>query len=771
MNTVKDDQNRCPRCGIVIPPGSPGGLCPKCLLSEANAATEPPLNSATEDVPPIEKIRAAFPQLEIIELIGKGGMGFVYKARQPHLDRFVALKILPDKLARDPLFAERFNREGRVLAKLNHPNIVSIYDFGQAGDFYYLLMEYVDGVNLRQAMQLGKFSPSEALRIVPKICEALQYAHEHGILHRDIKPENILIDAQGNVKITDFGIAKLIGEQKKDITLTGTGTVLGTPHYMAPEQIETPNKVDQRADIYSLGVVFYEMLTGELPLGRFEPPSARTPVSKEVDEVVFKSLERDKEKRFRSAQEVKTKVEHISEAEPGREPVSKERQETQAGAKPQKLSPYALWSASLTGIGMLLFVIIFLLLATTMHGISIIGAIFAMLPGLLFCIAGTILGWIALSKFRAEPGRWIGLPLAVFGALAFPLTFLTIVIIGIPYTMVTYLMVATHRPSIITSIIALAIPCVVIAFSMWAIIKTKAWAKGEDSIPKSSKKFILIFTLVIFCSMLLMRFISGEREYSHSAPVTIMSGISGKNPIASGGDILKEGIVELVGVCDAKNPSVWWSGDGKKSVEVDPKRYANRFNLALTTGDKEFLMLWKYNRDVKGAGISFVCPGSKSFGYANELNDSECLLRVNYPEDVGKKAKIHIGIADGEWETVAESPRNVSSSTMIYRDGQKWDIVFFDTTVDIKGNLNQMVSCQAPNADLYQFRVVGITSDGTELKSIQSTISVSSIKAVFKKETYGEKINDIKKFRLQIRKYKWATFDVALSPEFVKLEK
>ncbi|HWN94745.1 MAG TPA: serine/threonine-protein kinase, partial [Methylomirabilota bacterium] len=208
--------------------------------------------------------------MQIIELIGRGGMGFVFKARQPPLDRFVALKLLPDSLAHDPQFAERFNREGRVLARLNHPNIVSIFDFGHTGapvsdparaaqpneragsetgappqpGFYYLMMEYVDGVNLRQAMQAGRFSPAEALTIVPKICEALQFAHEEGILHRDIKPENILLDAKGRVKIADFGIAKIVGDDQPDISLTATGAALGTPHYMAPEQFEKPATVD-----------------------------------------------------------------------------------------------------------------------------------------------------------------------------------------------------------------------------------------------------------------------------------------------------------------------------------------------------------------------------------------------------------------------------------------------------------------------------------------------------------------------------------------------
>src|SRR5581483_9434813 len=209
--------------------------------------------------PSLDEVAAAFPNLEIISLIGQGGMGYVFKARQPRLDRFVALKILPQTLAADPAFAERFAREGRVLARLNHPNIVTIHDFGQAGGFFYLLIEFVDGVNLRQAMQSGRIQPAEALGIVPKVCDALQFAHNEGILHRDIKPENIMLDAKGRVKIADFGIAKLMGNTasqgplsrfqedsetgegregdfQRGPAITETGRILGTPHYMAPEQ-------------------------------------------------------------------------------------------------------------------------------------------------------------------------------------------------------------------------------------------------------------------------------------------------------------------------------------------------------------------------------------------------------------------------------------------------------------------------------------------------------------------------------------------------------
>src|SRR5262245_53070183 len=314
-DTVK--LNQCPKCGAPIPAQAPQGLCPKCVLVGAAAATEAAVPAtATSEIPSLQRVAAAFPQLEILELIGRGGMGFVFKARQPHLDRWVALKLLPDKLARDPRFAERFNREGRVLARLNHPNIVSIYDFGMTEHFYFLLMEFVDGVNLRQAMQAGRFSPGEALSIVPRICEALQYAHEQGILHRDIKPENILLDARGQVKIADFGIAKLVGDDKPEVALTATGAALGTPHYMAPEQLEKPSEVDHRADIYSLGVVFYEMLTGELPIGRFAAPSSKTPVGAAVDEVVFRTLEKDRERRYQSAGDVKTQVEQAASEPP-----------------------------------------------------------------------------------------------------------------------------------------------------------------------------------------------------------------------------------------------------------------------------------------------------------------------------------------------------------------------------------------------------------------------------------------------------------------------
>ncbi len=278
----------------------------------------------TDDTPPAqpplppEQIAPHFQQLEIIECLGRGGMGVVYKARQKTLNRFAALKLLAPERVNDAKFAERFAREAQALAALNHPNIVTIYDFGQAGGFYYLLMEFVDGLNLRQLLRSRKFTPEEALAIVPPLCDALQFAHDRGIVHRDIKPENLLLDKTGRVKVADFGIAKMLGAVNggKEIASSpaaenATQTALGTPSYSAPEQKTDPQRVDSRADIYSLGVVFYELLTGELPGKRIEAPSHKVQIDVRLDAVVLRALEQKPELRYRQVSEVKKMVETI----------------------------------------------------------------------------------------------------------------------------------------------------------------------------------------------------------------------------------------------------------------------------------------------------------------------------------------------------------------------------------------------------------------------------------------------------------------------------
>jgi len=301
----------CESCRAELPADSTQSLCAKCL---AAGRTINPTPRADAGFPPPHPLalRSLFPQLEILGLLGHGGMGAVYRARQRGLDRMVALKILAPQISTEPDFAERFAREARALARLSHPNIVTVFDLGKSGSLYYFLMEFVDGMNLRQLMETYHLTPRETLGIVPQICEALEYAHGEGIVHRDIKPENILMDQKGRVKVADFGLSKLLEPGPQDIQLTQTGQVLGTMHYMAPEQLETPLEVDQRADIYSLGVVLYEMLTGGLPLGRFELPSKKVAVDPRLDELVLHTMERDPRRRCPSVGEVRLQLEAIA---------------------------------------------------------------------------------------------------------------------------------------------------------------------------------------------------------------------------------------------------------------------------------------------------------------------------------------------------------------------------------------------------------------------------------------------------------------------------
>jgi uncharacterized protein (TIGR03435 family) len=315
---------KCPQCGTPLPADAPRGLCPNCLMA-LNLKTETVFTgdspAAQPPLPP-EQIAPHFPQLEILECLGRGGMGVVYKARQKSLNRLVALKLLAPERVNDTKFAERFAREAQALAVLNHPNIVTIYDFGQAGGFYFLLMEFVDGVNLRQLLRARKFTPEEALAIVPPLCDALQFAHDRGIVHRDIKPENLLLDKAGRVKVADFGIAKMLGATnggqggEAAAPESATQNVVGTPSYSAPEQKSDPQRVDSRADIYSLGVVFYEMLTGELPGKRIEPPSRKVQVDVRLDEVVLRALEKTPELRWQTAAELRTQVETLTQTSP-----------------------------------------------------------------------------------------------------------------------------------------------------------------------------------------------------------------------------------------------------------------------------------------------------------------------------------------------------------------------------------------------------------------------------------------------------------------------
>ncbi len=300
MNT----KAQCPDCGKPLPEGRENGLCPVCLMGQAmNTHTVQTLpGSDPSAVPPSpEAMAERFPQFEGLECLGRGGMGVVYKARQKSLDRWVAIKVLAPERVHDHRFAGRFAREARTLARMNHPNIVTVFDHGETGGLFYIVMEYVDGVNLRDLFREGKMAPEQALAIVPPICEALEYAHDKGVIHRDIKPENSLLDREGRVKIADFGIASLVG---------GKGDRSGTPPYMAPEQEQ--GVVDLRADIYALGAVLYEMLTGERPAKDLVAPSKRVQIDVRIDEIVLRALDKEPSRRYQTAAEFRTMVETMA---------------------------------------------------------------------------------------------------------------------------------------------------------------------------------------------------------------------------------------------------------------------------------------------------------------------------------------------------------------------------------------------------------------------------------------------------------------------------
>lgn len=302
---------QCKNCGQQIDVYSASETCPSCMFRLA--VNEPTINSDLKgfNLPTPEELDAALPRLRVSSLIAHGGMGAVYKATQTELDRVVAIKVLPTELSRDIKFTRRFQQEARTLARLNHPHVVTVHDSGVADEWCYIVMEYIEGMTLREAIQSGKMSPEQAIAIVPELCDALRTAHQQGIVHRDIKPENILLSNDGAVKIADFGIAKLLyADESSEYNA-------GTRKYMAPEQMGGYADVDHRADIYSLGVVFYELLTGEMPTERFVPPSHSSGVDSRIDQVVKKTLQKRPELRYQDVRDIATELESLRSTESG----------------------------------------------------------------------------------------------------------------------------------------------------------------------------------------------------------------------------------------------------------------------------------------------------------------------------------------------------------------------------------------------------------------------------------------------------------------------
>ena len=244
---------------------------------------------------------------EVIGKIGEGGMATVYKGRQVSLDRPVAIKVLSKKLTDHSDVLERFNRESLIIARLNHPNIIHVIDRGiTPRGMPYFVMEYVEGAHLAQTIREGNLETNRKLDLIIQVCKALSYAHKNGVIHRDIKPSNVLIDSNMNVLVLDFGIAKFVEGERRNGHHTRANVVMGTLDYMSPEQQISSNHVTAASDLYSLGVIMYELFTGVKPLGRFKPPSEINPtVPQPLEAVILRCLEPDPGDRFAAADEIK----------------------------------------------------------------------------------------------------------------------------------------------------------------------------------------------------------------------------------------------------------------------------------------------------------------------------------------------------------------------------------------------------------------------------------------------------------------------------------
>jgi serine/threonine protein kinase len=297
-------------------------------MSDSSHSIPPPKTTGGGwrwEPPTPAELQEILPQYEVKMLVGRGGMGAVYKGMQLSLDRAVAIKLLPPAIEQqDTAFAERFKNEAKLMGRMNHPAIVSVYDFGRTADGQlYFVMEYVDGTDVqRMIAREGKLPPEHALAITAHLCDALGYAHKQGIVHRDIKPSNVLIDLEGRVKVADFGLAKL-SDKTLNSGLTQTGMAMGTPDYVAPETLTFGSDVDGRADIYAVGVMLYQMLTGDIPRGMFKMPSKKfQSIDPRFDAIVRRALEHDREERYQSSHELRLALDVIlttPRSEPGQE--------------------------------------------------------------------------------------------------------------------------------------------------------------------------------------------------------------------------------------------------------------------------------------------------------------------------------------------------------------------------------------------------------------------------------------------------------------------
>ena len=363
----------CSGCGATYAETEAEGHCPVCLMAclkpelidgvdddEDETIPQPfavasAADSTRWEPPAPAELAGLIPGYEFQAFLGRGGMGAVYKGTQLRLQRPVAIKMMRRGAGGPVDFEARFEREAKSMAKLHHPNIVSVFDYGEAGAHYlYIAMELVDGADLMSLIHSGSVTQELALNLLPQICDALQYAHDHGIVHRDIKPGNIMITRGGQVKVADFGLARSFDALQGSETI-GDARIL-TPDYAAPEQFDPQATVDHRADIYALGVMIYQMITGQLPRGAWKAPSQRAAVTAQWDGIVSKALQTDPDERHQSASEVKTEVAfiHAGVLERGAHEAPPTGDKSTAGFRPGRRWLYVLVLLSLSALGLAL---------------------------------------------------------------------------------------------------------------------------------------------------------------------------------------------------------------------------------------------------------------------------------------------------------------------------------------------------------------------------------------------------------------------------------
>lgn len=323
----------CPNCHGALTADAPAGLCPRCLMGMAlELSAEPhdslPAEEASADAAIPESDRS-FGDYELLGRVARGGMGVIYKARQICLNRIVAVKMMLPGLLVSEAEASRFQNEAEVIANLRHPNIVAVHEVGAHDGQRYFSMDYVEGQSLAAVVRDHPLPARTAARYVKVIAEAIQYAHQQGILHRDLKPSNVLLDKAGNPRITDFGLAKRLAS---DSRLTATGTVLGTPSYMPPEQADgRSRRLGPASDVYSIGAILYELLTGRPPFQAATPldtillvintepiaPRMLNPkLSRDLETICLKCLEKDPRWRYQSAQDLADDLDRYLKREP-----------------------------------------------------------------------------------------------------------------------------------------------------------------------------------------------------------------------------------------------------------------------------------------------------------------------------------------------------------------------------------------------------------------------------------------------------------------------